>query len=258
MDSLKRMREPIAWTALVVLAARVLVALVSSGLYAREDLSGGLSSVAALLSYRAGDATLVAVLTAAVAACVLVEPTRHARRVNVAALIVVGLSALVAVAFAFLALGAPSQTFPVDALDMIANVTVPVLCLIVLARLVPMAPKAAREQQPYAIGPGTEGHAPDDQGGPAQPGNPAALDPRYQPTWQPDVAAGAAWHSAGDAAAGAPASGWGVPGQQGGWAQPPAAPGAHAGPDQSSSPAPGPDQSPRPEQPPTGWGGPRR
>ena len=38
----------------------------------------------------------------------------------------------------------------------------------------------------------------------------AAPDQRLQPTWHPDTAAGAAWRTAGDAAAGAPAAGWGA------------------------------------------------
>ena len=45
----------------------------------------------------------------------------------------------------------------------------------------------------------------------------AAPDPAKQPTWQPDEAAGAAWLKAGDAAAGAAATGWGTPGDAGGW-----------------------------------------
>lgn len=41
-------------------------------------------------------------------------------------------------------------------------------------------------------------------------------EPEPEPEWKPDPAAGAVWHSAGDAAAGGAASGWGVPGQSGG------------------------------------------
>ena len=39
---------------------------------------------------------------------------------------------------------------------------------------------------------------------------PQPPDPRLQPTWQPDAAAGAVWRTAGEAAAGAPATGWGT------------------------------------------------
>jgi hypothetical protein len=39
---------------------------------------------------------------------------------------------------------------------------------------------------------------------------PPPPDPRLQPTWQPDAAAGAVWRTAGEAAAGAPAAGWGA------------------------------------------------
>ena len=49
---------------------------------------------------------------------------------------------------------------------------------------------------------------------PAPPVQPGPPDPQLQPTWQPDAAAGAAWLTAGDAAAGAPATGWGTPGSR--------------------------------------------
>lgn len=44
------------------------------------------------------------------------------------------------------------------------------------------------------------------------------LDPEQQPTWTSDTAAGAVWHTAGDAARGAPASGWGSS-ETAGWRQ---------------------------------------
>lgn len=53
---------------------------------------------------------------------------------------------------------------------------------------------------------------------------PAALPPAEPtgrtPTWQPDKAAGAAWHTAGAAASGAAAADWGRPGERGGWTVP--------------------------------------
>jgi hypothetical protein len=40
---------------------------------------------------------------------------------------------------------------------------------------------------------------------------------QLEPVWQADEASGVAWHTAGDAALGAPAAGWGTPGEAGGW-----------------------------------------
>ncbi|HKX15155.1 MAG TPA: hypothetical protein VJN19_08185, partial [Propionibacteriaceae bacterium] len=46
---------------------------------------------------------------------------------------------------------------------------------------------------------------------------PPVPDQRLQPTWHPDAAAGAAWRTAGEAAAGAPAAGWGTDSSSAGW-----------------------------------------
>jgi hypothetical protein len=51
---------------------------------------------------------------------------------------------------------------------------------------------------------------------PDQPA-PELVDPQQQPTWPTDLAAGAAWRTAGDAAAGAPATDWTAPGEAEGW-----------------------------------------
>jgi hypothetical protein len=65
---------------------------------------------------------------------------------------------------------------------------------------------------------GEVGSAESDQPVPAP-----AADPQLQPGWSPDVAVGAVWRRAGDAASGAPATGWDTPGQAPGWWGPPAA-----------------------------------
>src|SRR4029453_17827510 len=49
------------------------------------------------------------------------------------------------------------------------------------------------------------------------PASAALPSSQLEPVWPPDEASGAAWHTAGDAALGAPATGWGTPGESGGW-----------------------------------------
>lgn len=246
MESLKKLREPAALTALIVVAARLLNALVSAAIYAGHD---GVSNVAGLIAYRAADATLIAVATALVASCVLADRTRHASALTIAGSIVVGAATLAGLSFALLMLGTPGDTFVVDTIELLFNLAVPVLCLILLIRLALLRPAGAVAGQPYAIqadGPGFDRPAI------------AVPEPQYQPTWQPDVAAGAAWQTAGEAAAGAPASGWGTPGQQGGW-QPPQLPQPQQqDPPQQQPPAqqpygapPGAGQPGRPDQPPS-------
>jgi len=231
MESLLRLREPVAWAAIIVLAVRVLNAVATAAVYAGQDGAGGVPSAATLISYRAGDSALAAVLTLVLLTCVLTNPTPHARTLTTIALVVVGVSFLVALAFAVVALASPSDTFVLDTVDLLANQAVPVLALITLVKLLSVTSPG---RQPAQL---TDGPAGGDQRA-----LPPAPDPRYQPTWQPDQAAGAAWQTAGDAAAGAPASGWGTPGQQGGWQYPP-------GPGAQPPPGSQPSQPTRPQPP---------
>jgi hypothetical protein len=82
-------------------------------------------------------------------------------------------------------------------------------------------------------------------------------DQRLQPTWHPDTAAGAAWHRAGDAAAGAPAAGWGADASSTGWQPIPSQPNGPK--PQTRSQDPLADQGQRNPQPPTPdwWGRPQ-
>lgn len=87
-------------------------------------------------------------------------------------------------------------------LALFVAVIVPGLALVVLYRLLQLAPAVARaESQPAALP-----ASPDDKSG------------GQAPVWQPDRAAGAHWHTAGAAAQGGTAD-WGRPGaERGGWA----------------------------------------
>jgi hypothetical protein len=74
-------------------------------------------------------------------------------------------------------------------------------------------------------------------------------DPELQPTWQPDTAAGAAWYTAGDAASGRPAAGWGSPASASGWQPAPRLPVTAGDPAEEGSAADRPGSTERPE-----WG----
>lgn len=252
MESLKNLREPAALVILVVLALRVLLALVTAVVYVGIDLAGGLPAAANLVSFRATDPLLCLVLAALVASCVLAgPPTRRARGLASVALVVVGVSVLVSLVFAVLGLATRSDLAPVNALDALTVLALPVLLVIALVRLRSAAPGGSRSSALAGARSSTAIASPTlpDPAFPRQvPGPP---DEQYQPSWLPDTASGAAWNRAGDAAAGAPASGWGTPGQGGGWQVGPTTP-APSGPSVptagSSTPDSAVDQG--------GWGAP--
>lgn len=206
MESLSKLREPAAVVLLVVLAVRVVMALVAAVVYLQGEF-GGLPSLAGLLSYRASDPILVVATAAVVASCVLTRPTPRVREIATAALVVVGVSLVVALVFALVGLGSGDAAGLVSTVDQLATLALPVLALVVIVRVRQLLP-AAGSADPYAVAAAAQ---------PALPQLPAPVDEQYQPSWLPDTASGAAWHRAGDAASGAPASGWGTPGQAGGW-----------------------------------------
>lgn len=226
MESLKKLREPVAVVILVALGLRVLLALVSAGVYAGDDVLRTFARAAGPLSSRVGDPALVLALAATLLACGLVDRTPHVRTLTLVGVITVGASVLVNLVFLVAGSTAGGPTRAVDTLTGLLLLAVPVLAGIVLIRLLSALPVAETTPAPYAIAPALP--EPYGQHGQYQP---IPQDP-YQPTWQPDVAAGAAWHTAGDAASGAPAAGWGTPGQSGGWVPTPPPPpaGPEAGP----------------------------
>lgn len=211
MESLKKLREPAALVLVIVLAVRVLITMLTAVLYARADPTGGLTGVASLLSSRVEDPVLVAVLAALVAVCVLADPpVPHARALATSALVVVAISvvsALSALVFALMGLSRLSALAVVNTLDLVAGLAVPMLALVALVKLRALAAAPGA----YAL---TGSEQP--QTAPELTAR-TQLDEQQQPGWRPDSAAGVAWNRAGDAAAGAPASGWGTPGQGGSW-----------------------------------------
>jgi hypothetical protein len=199
VDSLVRWREPAAFVAFGLLVANlVLIALA----VVLDD--GPVLDVAARLSYPAALPGLIVLLAMLVLSCVLGR-TAHARLLTGLSLVATALAGLFAVglAVADLVVGGPSTL--IELLPGVAALSVAVVAfglLIILLRRV-------------SGGPRSEGSAIETPN-PDQPA-PELEDPQQQPTWPTDLAAGAAWRTAGDAAAGAPATGWTGPAEAEGW-----------------------------------------
>ena len=200
MDSLVRWREPAAFVALGLLLANLVLIVLAVVL---DD--GPVVDVAARLSYPAALPGLIVLLAMLVLSCVLGR-SPHARLLTGLSVLSTALAGVVAVALAIadLAVGGPSTL--IELLPGVAALSVSLVAfglLIILWRRLP--------------GPARERAAGDrDRLEPDQP-EPELVDPQQQPTWPTDQAAGAAWRTAGDAAAGAPAADWGGPSEAEGW-----------------------------------------
>jgi hypothetical protein len=199
VESLVRHREPAAFLTLGALVVN-LVLLVLAVLLDR----GPLVAVAAQLSYPAALPGLVVVLAVLVASCVLGR-TPRARVLTGLSVVVTGLAAVVAVALALadLAAGGPSPL--IEILPAVAAFSVSVIVLGLMIMMLRRPAEPVPSAQPIGE---------DADTGPEPP---EVVDPQRQPTWSTDVAAGAAWRTAGDAASGAPATGWDAPDGPAGW-----------------------------------------
>lgn len=227
MDRLTRLRTPLAVVALVALT---LVALARVGLGVSElVVRGGSTAVAAArLAPNGGDGALTVLVGVLVASCFAAPVVAHRRalaRWGVVLAVVSLLATLAALALTDLEVAGWSVVW------LVPEIAVPVLVgagLLVLAQ-----PDGAGEQHPALAGvaPGADEAAPDPVPEP---------DPELQPAWSEDAAAGAVWRTAGEAARGAPAVGWGSSG--GNWSTPalPAAPERDVAPGSPNPPGPRP------------------
>jgi hypothetical protein len=204
VDSLVRWREPAAFVAFGLLVANLVLITLAVLL---DD--GPVLAAAARLSYPAALPGLIVLLAMLVLSCVLGR-TAHARLLTALSLVVTALAGLVAVALAVadLAVGGPSTL--VELLPGAAALSVALVAFGLLVILLRRVSGAARREAPVIE------TANPDQPEPDQP-PPEKVDPQQQPTWPTDLAAGAAWRTAGDAAAGAPATGWTGPDEAAGW-----------------------------------------
>ena len=220
-QGLQRLREPAAIVLLVVLGLRLVLGVVA--LFRVGAGSAGPGAATPVPELVEGptptDSAAVLLLGLVLASCVLWSQTRHARALLTLGAAVVGLGVLAAVAALVLPLATASSRRVDLGLDLagpLLALVVPALVLVALLRLRRDALSDGRPVERPAAVTSKEPAA-------------AAIDSRpaevqHEPTWQPDVAAGAAWMTAGDAATGAAASRWGTPGDDGGWTPQTAAP----------------------------------
>jgi hypothetical protein len=242
MERVQRWREP----AVVVVVLVLLVRLVLVAAFAVATLRSGVNAApdaAYLASRQLGDPTPFVVLAALVLACHLRPVTVHARTLAAVALGVAAVSLLLVAGLAVYGYTTYAAPFSqLDLADRLAAAVVPLLAVTLLGLL---ATRTPAETGSPALTTGSDADA-DGQPGAAAGSQEPAPDPALEPVWAPDVAAGAAWTTAGEAASGRPATGWGTPAGTG-WEVPralEAAAPAESPPDQGDGPAPPDDVHP--------------
>jgi hypothetical protein len=166
---------------------------------AMASYPGPTANVGLLLSARAANPVPLIVLAVLVSFCVVRERTPHARLLTILSLVVAVIAVLFGLTLALLGLAAEST--PV--LAVLATIVTQLISLIAIVLLIKLLQlQAVPRRLPAGIGLAPYPY-PEPLPAPQLP------DQQLQPTWQPDTATGAVWRTAGEAAAGAPATGWG-------------------------------------------------
>ncbi len=208
LDNLIRLREPAAWTAIAVTAVGVILALVRFVLAFTTGVVP-FSAAAQDVALHAMSLPLVTVVVALVWACVFHSPLPSAPRIVTAAAVTVAIGTLITIVAVVLGLTASAGTWGMvleivgGTLDVALKLGAAIVLWLIHRGLrggridVPTAVPAMPPPQPEASG--ADEPSADESGG----------------RWSPPAAAGTAWASASEAAAGAPgvevdpgASGW--------------------------------------------------
>ena len=232
-----RLREPAAWVALGALVLNLVLAVVAMATY-----PGRLADIGLTLSAQAANPVPLIALAVLVSFCVLRERTAHARLLTLLSLIAGALAVLFGIGLALLGLAA-EPTPVLGALAAIVTQAISIIVVVLLVKLFQL--QAVPRRLPAGIG-----LPPYQESLPAPP--PAQ---QLQPTWHPEAAAGAVWRTAGEAAAGAPAVGWGADATAAAWQPIPTQPnGPRPQGNVSENPAIRPQGQPD-AQPPVDWWG---
>jgi hypothetical protein len=195
MESLLRLREPAAWVALGALVLNIVLAVVAMATY-----PGPTANVGLVLSARAANPVPLVVLAVLVSFCVVRERTPHARVLTMLSLIAGVIAVLLGLTLALLSLAVE----PTPVLAVFAALVIQLISVIAIVLLIKLWQlQAVPRRLPAGIGLAPYPY-PEPLPAPQLP------DQRLQPTWQPDTATGAVWRTAGEAAAGVPATGWGA------------------------------------------------
>lgn len=206
MDRLGNARAVIGWLAWVALAITIALGVVKVIMAERPP------TVATLLqlSERMANPIFFVVLALAVLGCALPHAVPRVRLLAALSAVLTAMGLVFAVVLTALSVRASTPI-----LDASWNLPSLILCglstavLIGLARRSPAAAPAVREPQEEG-----DEESPELSAIEAAPSPP---DQELQPTWRPEDAAGAVWMTAGDAASGASASGWGSSTADSGW-----------------------------------------
>lgn len=202
IENLKRLREPVAWIVIVVTAASIVLAVVRFGI---EVASLGVSVpvAAQTMSLSVMNLTFVVLVVALAWACVFVAPAVPRARALVGwSALVVTLGTLLTLVGAIGGL-ATAETAVAAVFGFLGGILDIVLKGVgtVTLWLMYRGVRGGRFQAKAAVG--------------ATAPSPGLEHPPT--TWAPGAATGAVWSSASDAAAGAPASAVGTPGQSVPW-----------------------------------------
>jgi hypothetical protein len=186
-----RLREPAACVALGALVVNLVIAIVGLATF-----EGPLVSMAWMWSERVADPMPLVALVVLVSLCVLLERTPHARQLTLVSLIASVIAVLLGLTLALLGIVATAPILAV--LAAIVPQAISVIAVALLIKLLQL--QAVPRRLPPGIGVVSESSE--------ALAAPTATDQRVQPTWQPDTAAGAVWHTAVEATAGTPPTGW--------------------------------------------------
>jgi hypothetical protein len=207
MERMQRWREPAVLVVTAALLLRLVLVAVFAATTARVG-SDGPTDPALVASRQLSEPLTFVVLAALVTCCHLRPASRHSRALTALALGVSSLAVLLAVMLAVVGYRAPTPSFGrLDFAERLVDLVLPLIAVAALAVLL-QRPRPHREPVP-ALAPAARQEE-------VQAEEPRP-DPELQPTWEPDAAAGAAWYTAGDAASGRPAAGWGSAQDSAGW-----------------------------------------
>jgi hypothetical protein len=205
VESLGRLRQPAAFVIFGTLCLEVIAAVVSLLVLSRNGGYGSTADVALSVGARFPHALTIVVLVLLAASCLLGQPTGHARTLALLTIIVGGVAVLQQLAYALIGLAAGGTGKSLGLVATLLSLVVPVVAVLGLGLLMKARSAATRRDASTVRATSAAGQ----QQQPTSERPAAIAGPAHPPTWQPEAATGVAWHTAGEAAAGAPGAGWG-------------------------------------------------
>jgi hypothetical protein len=203
VESLGRLREPAAFVVFGTLCLEVIAAVASLLVLSRNGGYGSTADVALSVGARFPHPLTIVVLVLLAASCLLGQPTRHARTLALLAIVAGGVAVLQQLGYALIGLAAAGTGKSLGLVATLLSLVVPVVAVLGLGLLMKAKSAATRrDASTVRADPAVQQQSTSER--------PAAIAaPAHPPTWQPEAATGVAWHTAGEAAAGAPGAGWG-------------------------------------------------